>query len=93
MNVRRIELALRKQQLLLASATQRAQLASHADGLKTVCSGVDRVVDAGRWLGRHPAAVALAGTALVVLRPRLMWRLGWRGLTAWRLARKLWGLG
>lgn len=89
MSTRQVELALKKQRLLLECASQRYQLAEYAKGMSPVFSTADRVVEVTSWLRQHPAAVAASGLAIMVMRPRALWRLGWRGFAAWRFVRKL----
>lgn len=89
MKQRQLLLALRKQRLLLECASQRLQLAEHARGLQPAFRGADRAVEAVHWLQCHPALIAVVGTAVFMLRPRLLWRLGMRGYSLWTLARTL----
>lgn len=86
-----IELALRKQTLLLECATQRQRLAQHAEGLKPLFTGADRGLDALHWIRQHPALVTTASAVILLLRPRFLWRMGLRGLYFWRLAKTLRG--
>lgn len=89
MSKSRIELALKKQSLLLECAIQRQQLAQHAEGLKPLFAGADRGLDALRWIREHPALVTTASAVALLLRPRFLWRMGLRGLYFWRLAKTL----
>lgn len=86
-----MELALRKQRLLLDCATQRIQLAEHATGLQPMFAGADKAVDAARWVKQHPASVAVASAAVFILRPRLILSLGMRAMGLWKLAQTLRG--
>jgi hypothetical protein len=83
---RLLELALKKQMLLLECASQRQQLAQYAEGMQPLFAGADRGIAAMSWVRQHPALVAVAGAAAVVLRPRFLWRMGLRGLYFWRMA-------
>ncbi len=90
-----IELALRKQLLLLDSATQREALARHAGGLAPLFEVADQINSGVRWVRRHPEALAAGLALLVAARPgmrRFFWRWGRRGFVAWRLWRdsRLW---
>lgn len=89
MKQRQLELALRKQALLLDCASQRHQLMQHATGLKPLFAGADRGIEIAQWIRRHPLAIVGASAAAVVLRPRFIWRMGLRGLYFWRLAQTL----
>jgi hypothetical protein len=91
MSKSRIELALRKQALLLECAMQRQQMAQHAQGLKPLFTGADRGIDALCWVRQHPALVTAASAAALILRPRFLWRMSLRGLYFWRLAKTLRG--
>jgi YqjK-like protein len=86
-----IELALKKQRLQLKSAELRDQWTACAATLKPLCAGADRVRDVGAWLRRHPELPVAAGVALVVARPRALFRWLRRGvsvLLVWRRLRK-----
>lgn len=89
MKQRQLELALKKQALLLDCATQREQLAQHAAGLKPLFAGADRGIEIVQWVRQHPFLVAGASAAAFILRPRFFWRLGLRGMYVWRLAQAL----
>ena len=89
MKQRQLELALKKQALLLECAVQRQQLAQHAAGLKPLFAGADRGIEIVQWVRQHPLLLTGASVAALVLRPRFFWRLGLRGLYFWRLAQAL----
>lgn len=74
MSPRLIDLALKKQRLQLKSAALRAEWVTCASVLKPLCAGADRVRDAGTWLGRHPGLLVGVGVALLVARPRMVFR-------------------
>ena len=85
-----IELALRKQLLVLDAAGQRERLARHANGLVPLFNVADQVNTGVRWVRRHPEALAAGLSLLVAARPgvrRFFWRWGRRGFVAWRLWR------
>lgn len=82
----RIELALRKQTLLLACASQRQQLAQHAADLQPVFATADRGIEVAQWLRDHIAIVTTIGVAALAFKPRRLWRLGMRGFYLWRIA-------
>ena len=89
MSARRLELALKKQTLLLQCASQRQQLAQHAAGLQPAFAAADRGVELAQWLRDHFAIVTTVGVAALAFRPRRLWRLGLRGFYLWRMARAL----
>lgn len=84
-----VELALRKQRLLWQSASQRDALAAAAAGLAPAFAVADAVRDGARWLRRHPEWVAGTAVALLVARPRFIWRWLRRGFLGWQLWRKV----
>jgi hypothetical protein len=86
-----IELALKKQRLQLKSAELRDQWTVCAATLKPLCTGADRLRDAGAWLRRHPELPLAVGVALAVARPRALFRWLRRAVSAllvWRRLRK-----
>lgn len=89
MNATGLELALRKQRLQIASESLRADFGSCAAGLVPAFSGADSVVEGVRWLRRHPLLVVAAGVALVVARPKRVWRWARRAFVGWQVWRKL----
>jgi hypothetical protein len=91
MRQRQLELALKKQRLLLDCASQRLQLAEHAAGVQPLFAGADGAIGAVRWMKQHPVSVAAASAAVFVLRPRLIWRLGMRGMALWKVVQTLRG--
>jgi YqjK-like protein len=91
-----IELALKKQRLQLKSAELRDQWSACAATLKPLYAGADRIRDAGVWLRRHPELLVAIGAALVVARPRMLFRWLRRAVSAllfWRGLRKRWFAG
>lgn len=91
-----LELALRKQRLQLQSATQRDALVGAAAGLAPLLTAADKVREGARWLGRHPELLAGGMVALLVARPRTVFRWvrrsffawqAWRRVSQWRLER------
>ena len=89
MKPRLLELALKKQRLLAASASNRQQLAFHATGLQPLFSGADKVVSGVQWLRQHPLLLALSSAAVVILRPRFIVRVGMRAYSYWKLVQAL----
>lgn len=88
MNPRELELALKKQRLQWQIAAQREQVARHGAGLAPLFGAADRVRQGGRWLRQHPQAVAAGVAALMVARPKLVWRWARRGFVAWQAWRR-----
>lgn len=85
MKHRRLELALKKQRLLLESAGQRQQLALHAEGLQPLFVAADKVTAGALWVRQHPALLAASSAAIFILRPRFLVRLAMRGYSTWQL--------
>ncbi|GAB2180901.1 hypothetical protein DLREEDagrD3_11240 [Denitratisoma sp. agr-D3] len=84
-----LQLALKKQRLVLRSTGLRQALAVDCQPLSPLFTTADKVVDGVYWLRARPGLVAAAAALVVVLRPRTVFRWGRRGLVAWRLVRLL----
>jgi hypothetical protein len=88
MQQRLIELQLQRGRLLERIANQRAQFAHHAEPVERLLHLGDRATAIARECKRtaleHPLTLALAVGAVVVLRPRTVWRWTRRGFLAWR---------
>ncbi len=84
-----IDLALRRQRLLLRSAALRDALAEQSVVLGPPLAAADRVQAGGRWLYRQRGWLAGAAVVVLVLRPRRAWRLLSTGWWLWRRARRL----
>jgi len=82
---RDIELAERKQQLLIRSAELRVSMAHHARALRGPLSVVDQAMAGAQWLRTHPAWPLGTMLMLAVLRPRRILRWGFRLWGGWRL--------
>lgn len=85
MKQKTLDLAAKKQRLLVASASHRAQLASCAAGAQPLFSGADKVLTGVQWLRQHPVLIAASSAAFFVLRPRLLVKLAMRGYSTWQL--------
>ena len=83
-------LALRQQVLLLRSTELRGRLAADASAvLRRPLAFADRVQEGWRWLRANPAAPIAAVVVVAVLRPRRVWRWGWKLWWGWRTLRRL----
>lgn len=89
MSAKAIELAVRRGALAERIAAQRAALGQHAGGLETLCAGGDTLLRGVDWLKHHPATVGAAIFAVVIVRPRRVWRWTRRGILLWRGWRSL----
>jgi hypothetical protein len=81
----------RRRELLLRSAELRVRVAWHgaevARATGPLLAVADGAMAGGRWLQRHPVAVATLFALLAVRRPRSALRWVMRGLAAWRWLR------
>ncbi len=84
-----VELALKKQRLLLKSAALRRRLAGDARGLMPLFAAADRARAGASWLRRNPQWLVAAGIALAVARPRAAFRWLRRAVIAWQGAKRL----
>lgn len=84
-----IDLALRRQRLLLRSAALRDSLAEQSAVLETPLAAADRAHAGARWLYRQRGWLAGGVVVVLVLRPRRAWRLLSAGWWLWRRARRL----
>jgi hypothetical protein len=82
-------LALRQQVLRLRSTELRGRLAADAAVLQPPLALADRVQEGWRWLRANPAAPVAALVVVAVLRPRRVWRWGWKLWWSWRTLRRL----
>ena len=89
MNSTALELALKKQRLLITSENLRSDFGRYAAGLAPAFSGADCVVKGARWVSRHPQFVVAAVVALVVARPKRAWRWSRRAFVGWQAWRKV----
>ena len=89
MNSTTLELALKKQRLLIAGESLRTDFGVYAAGLAPAFCGADRAVEGARWLRRHPQLVVAAGVALLVIRPKRAWRWARRAFVGWQVWQQL----
>lgn len=81
---RRLELATRRGELSALIGMQRTALAQQIWPLTTALATADRAVAGVDWLKRNPRVVAAAFTALLIARPRRVWRWSKRIFFLWR---------
>ena len=89
MNERDLELALRKQRLILKSAALRVRIRRDVMGLRPALTMADRAIEAGHWVRGHSGLLITVATALLVARPRAAFRWAKRGFLLWRGWRSL----
>lgn len=83
-------LAARKWRLQARSAMLRGVLAEQLSRTLTpACTAADRARAGMAWLHGHPALTVGAAAALLVWRPRGVWRWCRRGWAAWQLWQRL----
>lgn len=84
-----LELALKKQRLILKSAALRVSIADNAEPLRPLFAGADKVIAGIHWVQNRPQAVLAAVAAVAIVRPRLLWRWGRRALVLWKAWQKV----
>lgn len=84
-----VDLALKKQRLILKSTALRASMMEDVQPLQPLFTGADRVAKGIHWIQQRPQVAAAALAALVVLRPRKAWRWGRRGFVLWKTWQKI----
>lgn len=84
MNSKLLELATRHGALKARIDEQRRTLVQQTVPLQNALARGDVALEGVDWLKHHPAAVVLAVSAIVVLRPRRAWRWAKRGFFVWR---------
>jgi hypothetical protein len=83
-SAQQVELALRKARLLERIATQRDQLAAHAELLKKPLSLADKLVQATDYVKHHPWIAGAAVFAMVIFGRGSLLRWASRGWAVWR---------
>lgn len=84
-----LEVALRKQRLLMRSSQLRNTFSQQAHVLRPVATTVDKMRAAVAWVRAHPGTVFGTMLAIGFLRPRAALRWGRRGFVAWQMLRRL----
>ena len=87
-----LELALKKQRLLMDAERLRGDFTRHAQGLAPAFHGADLALDGLRWLYRRPYLVLGVTIALVAARPVWAWRWARRAFLGWQTWRRVSGL-
>ncbi len=82
------DILVERERLLARCAQQRAAVSTACRALAGPAAVLDRVAAGGRFLMRHPLAVAGVIGTVVALRGRSVLRLALRGVAFWRLARR-----
>jgi hypothetical protein len=84
MNPKLLELATRHGALKSRIDEQRRVLARHSVPLEAALARGDAVLKGVDWLKHHPAAVVVAVSAAIIVRPRRTLRWARRGYFLWR---------
>jgi hypothetical protein len=84
-----LELALKKQRLQIASESLRTDFGRYATGMAPAFAGADSAAEGARWVRRNPQFVVAATVALLVIRPKIVWRWARRAYTGWRAWQKV----
>ena len=79
-----LEIALKKQRLLMKSEQLREEFGRNGLGVKPVFHVADMGVAGAQWIKRHPEVIAGVAVTLVVARPMTVWRWGRRAYTGWK---------
>lgn len=88
MNERERALMQRQSALLQRSAVLRERWADDAAGFAPAFGTADLALDGWRWLHAHPQWPGGLLLLALVVRPRRLWRWGWRAAWVWRLWRR-----
>lgn len=88
MNQRLLELALKRQRLQFQSAALREHWVAHTRGLQPVFQGMDRIGAGVAWMRRYPHVLIAVSVALLVARPKAVWRWARRSFVAWQFWRR-----
>jgi len=75
-----------RERLLARCAVQRDAVSAACHALAGPAAVFDRLAAGGRFVARHPVAVAGAVATLIALRGRSVLKLAMRGIAFWRLA-------
>jgi len=84
MNSHALELALKKQRLVLQSSALRDDFAFHASGLEPACAVTDGVISSARWLRANPQTIVVVTVAFIVIKPKRAWHWARRAFSAWK---------
>jgi hypothetical protein len=79
-----IELAVKRGQLIERSAHLRRRIEQESHAVQRVCHAADQVGDSVRKVRAHPEWVFAGVLALIVLKPKRLWRWGKTGVFVWR---------
>jgi hypothetical protein len=86
-----LEIALKKQRLLIKSQQLRDDFGRNGRGMKPAFQVADAGVAGVRWLQRHPEVVVGVAVTLVVAKPKTVLRWGQRAYTGWKAWQKISG--
>jgi YqjK-like protein len=84
-----LEIALKKQRLLIKSEELRQEFGRNGRGVEPAFQVADTAVAGANWIKRHPEVVAGVAITVVVARPKLVWKWGKRVYTGWKTWQQL----
>ncbi|MBK7684854.1 MAG: YqjK-like family protein [Rhodocyclaceae bacterium] len=79
-----LEIALKKQRLLIKSEQLRNEFGRNGRGIKPAFQVADAGVAGVRWLQRHPEVIIGVAVTLVVAKPKAVLRWSQRAYTGWK---------
>ena len=91
MNPKIVELALKKQRLQLQAAAQRVKIMRALESTGPALGVAEKFRTGWRWAKSHPEWLVGIGVALIVARPRIVFRWARRSFIVWRTLRRLRG--
>lgn len=89
MNAQQVELALKKQRVMLRIEAQRADLVAGLGRVEALLDAVDNTRERVQGLRQHAPLIAAGALLIALTRPRAALRLARRGWVGWMLYRKL----
>jgi hypothetical protein len=89
MNPRLVEFALKKQRLQIHADMQRADMMRRLEGIEPVLDVADRVRAGLHWTREHIPVIASTAVVLLLIKPRLTFRVARRVWLGWLLLRRM----
>lgn len=86
---RLFELALKKQRVQFDSERLRGRLGGELQGILPLFDALDTLGAGVRWVRQRPAIPVGIAVAMMVARPRSLWRWGRRAVLGWQAWRKV----
>jgi len=89
MNDKLIQLAERRERLVVQAAAQRTALAQNIEPWRRPLALADQGLAALRFVKSHPAWIVGGGVLLAALRPGHVWKWLWRSWVTWQIMHDL----